>query len=160
MVSKTDEAEESDKPIKKSDIDQLITAIPGRQVSQKLEERWSETVEAGKNINCPCKVTMSSLCAVLGRVSILIVVDGLVMYVLTLYSTKYGLFTFYMCKGKQNRKKETLRRVAMVANCWIAMNLGPAKMVEKKRKKLTSTTFLRMTALKEQNDSSCFSSII
>ena len=131
MVSKTDEAEESDKPIKKSDIDQLIAAIPGRQVSQKLEERWSETVEAGKNINCPCKVTMSSLC-----VSILIVVDGLVMYVLTLYSTKYGLFTFYMCKGKQNRKKETLRRVAMVANCWIAMNLGPAKMVEKKTKKV------------------------
>ena len=59
MVSKTDEAEESDKPIKKSDIDQLITAIPGRQVSQKLEERWSEMVEAGKNINCPCKVTIS-----------------------------------------------------------------------------------------------------
>ena len=105
MVSKTDEAEESDIPIKKSDVDQLITAIPGRQVSQKLEERWSEAVEAGKNINCPCKVTISSLFAVLGRVSILIVVDGLVMYVLTLYSIKYGLFTFYMCKGKQNRKK-------------------------------------------------------
>ena len=62
----------------------------------------------------------------------LIVVDSPVMYVLTLYSTKYGLFTFYMCKGKQNRKEETLRRVAVVTNFWIAMNLGPAKMVEKK----------------------------
>ena len=53
-----------------------------------------------------------------------------------------------MCKGKQNRKEETFPRVAMVANCWIAMNLGPAKMVEKKNeKKLTSTTFLRMIAV-------------
>ena len=38
--------------------------------------------------------------------------------------------------GKQNRKEETLRGVAMVTNCWIAMNLGPAKMVEKKTKKI------------------------
>ena len=88
MVSKTDEAEENDKPIKKSDIDQLITAIPGRQVSQKLEERWSEAVEAGKNINCPCKVTMSgSFGSDVHR--FLIVVGSPVMYVLTLYSTKY-----------------------------------------------------------------------
>ena len=40
-----------------------------------------------------------------------------------------------MCKGKQNRKEETFPRVPMVANCWIAMNLGPAKMVEKKKRK-------------------------
>lgn len=106
MVSKTDETEESDKPIKKSDIDQLITAIPGRQVSQKLEERWSEAVEAGKNINCPCKVTISgpSGCEVY---RFFIVVGCPVMYVLTLYSNKYWLFIFYMCKGKQNRKEET-----------------------------------------------------
>ena len=64
MVSKTDEAKEIDKPLKKSDIDQLITAISGRRISQKLEERWSEAIEAGKNINCPCKVTISTLPAV------------------------------------------------------------------------------------------------
>ena len=88
MVSKTDETEENDKPIKKSDIDQLITAIPGRQVSQKLEERWSETVEAGKNINCPCKVTISGpfRCDV---DRFLIVVGSPVVYVLNPYSTKY-----------------------------------------------------------------------
>ena len=131
MVSKTDETEESDKPIKKSDIEQLITAIPGRQVSQKLEERWSEMVEAGKNINCPCKVTISGPSGSdVYRFSI--VVGSPVMYVLTLYSTKYGLFTFYICKAKQDRKEETLRRVAVVTNCWTAMNLGPAKMVGKK----------------------------
>ena len=88
MVSKTNEAEGSDKRIKKSDIDQLITAIPGRQVSQKLEERWSEAVEAGKNINCPCKVTMAgSSGSDVHR--FLIVVGSPVMYVLTLYSSKY-----------------------------------------------------------------------
>ena len=132
MVSKTDETEESDKPIKKSDIDQLITAIPGRQVSQKLEERWSEAVEAGKNINCPCKVTISgpSGCEVY---RFLIVVGSPVMYVLTLY--QYRLFIFYMCKGKQNRKEETLPRVSMVTNFWVAINLGSAKLVQKKKKK-------------------------
>ena len=40
-----------------------------------------------------------------------------------------------MYKGKQNRKEETLRRVAVVTIFWIAMNLGPAKMVEKKNEK-------------------------
>ena len=106
MVSKTDETEKSDKPIKKSDIEQLITAIPGRQVSQKLEERWSETVEAGKNINCPCKVTNSGPSGS-DVYRFLIVASSPVMYVLTLYSARYGLFIFYRCKGKQNRKKET-----------------------------------------------------
>ena len=40
-----------------------------------------------------------------------------------------------MCKGKQNRKEEKLPRVSMVTNFWVAMNLGPAKMVGKKNEK-------------------------
>ena len=43
-------------PIRKDELDQLLSTVQGRDVTKEQEDRWSETLKEQLDIECPCKV--------------------------------------------------------------------------------------------------------